>query len=168
MKNGSVQVICGAGLGKTSLAIGKGIMALTEQKSVIMIQFLKGNRKEDQDALKSLEPDFKIFRFEKADAFFEDLSEEEKAEELINIKNGFNFAKKVIATGECDVLILDEVLGIIDRNIIGLEEFEKLVSSKEDDMSLILTGKIFPEKLRPYVDAISVIDYIDVDKERQP
>lgn len=168
MKNGSVEVICGAGLGKTSLAIGKGIMALTEQKSVIMIQFLKGNRKEDQDALKSLEPDFKIFRFEKADAFFEDLSEEEKAEELINIKNGFNFAKKVIATGECDVLILDEVLGIIDRNIIGLEEFEKLVSSKEDDMSLILTGKIFPEKLRPYVDAISVIDYIDVDKERQP
>ena len=111
-----------------------------------MIQFLKGNRKEDQDALKSLEPDFKIFRFEKADAFFEDLSEEEKAEELINIKNGFNFAKKVIATGECDVLILDEVLGIIDRNIIELEEFEKLVSSKEDDMSLILTGKIFPEK----------------------
>ena len=66
------------------------------------------------------------------------------------------------------MLILDEVLGIIDRNIIGLEEFEKLVSSKEDDMSLILTGKIFPEKLRPYVDAISVIDYIDVDKERQP
>ena len=144
MKNGSVEVICGAGLGKTSLAIGKGIMALTEQKSVIMIQFLKGNRKEDQDALKSLEPDFKIFRFEKADAFFEDLSEEEKAEELINIKNGFNFAKKVIATGECDVLILDEVLGIIDRNIIELEEFEKLVSSKEDDMSLILTGKIVP------------------------
>ena len=168
MKNGSVEVICGAGLGRTSLAIGKGIMALTEQKSVIMIQFLKGNRKEDQDALKGLEPDFKIFRFEKADAFFEDLSEEEKAEELINIKNGFNFAKKVIATGECDVLILDEVLGIIDRNIIGLEEFEKLVSSKEDDMSLILTGKIFPEKLRLYVDAISVIDYIDVDKERQP
>lgn len=168
MKNGSVEVICGAGWGKTSLAIGKGIMALTEQKSVIMIQFLKGNRKEDQDALKSLEPDFKIFRFEKADAFFEDLSEEEKAEELINIKNGFNFAKKVIATGECDVLILDEVLGIIDRNIIELEEFEKLVSSKEDDMSLILTGKIFPEKLRPYVDAISIIDYIDVDKERQP
>lgn len=168
MKNGSVEVICGAGLGKTSLAIGKGIMALTEQKSVIMIQFLKGSRKEDQDAFKSLEPDFKVFRFEKADAFFEDLSEEEKAEELINIKNGFNFAKKVIATGECDVLILDEVLGIIDRNIVGVDEFEKLVSSKEEDMSLILTGKVFPEVLRPYVDAISVINYIDVDKERQP
>lgn len=166
MKNGSVEVICGEGPGKTSLAIGKGIMALTEQKSVIMIQFLKGNRKDDRDALKGLEPDFKIFRFEKADAFFEMLSEEEKAEELINIKNGFNFAKKVIATGECDLLILDEALGIIDQNIIEMEDFEKLVSSKEEDMSLILTGKVFPEILRPYVDAISVIDYIDVDKER--
>ena len=133
-----------------------------------MIQFLKGNRKEDQDGLKVLEPEFKIFRFEKADAFFEELSEEEKAEELINIKNGFNFARKVIATGECDVLILDEVLGIIDRNIIELEEFEHLVASKEEEMSLILTGKVFPEKLRPLVDAISVIDYIDVDKVKQP
>ena len=74
----------------------------------------------------------------------------------------------MIATGECDVLILDEVLGIIDRNIIELEEFEHLVASKEEEMSLILTGKVFPEKLRPLVDAISVIDYIDVDKVKQP
>ena len=36
----------------------------------------------------------------------------------MNIRNGFNFAKKVVATGECDMLILDEVLGIIDQNII--------------------------------------------------
>lgn len=165
MKYGSIEVICGAGLGKTSLALGKGILALGEQKSVIMIQFLKGSQKEGQDVIKRLEPDFKLFRFEKADACFADLTEEEKEEELINIKNGFNFAKKVVTTGECDVLILDEVLGIIDQNIICAEEFERLVSSKEEEMTLILTGKVFPEQLRPYIDAISVINYIDVDKE---
>ncbi|MFR6393327.1 MAG: hypothetical protein ACLUN0_10940 [Roseburia sp.] len=27
------------------------------------------------------------------------------------MKNGLNFAKKVLVTGECNVLILDEVLG---------------------------------------------------------
>ncbi|MEG0368891.1 MAG: cob(I)yrinic acid a,c-diamide adenosyltransferase, partial [Hungatella sp.] len=94
-------------------------------------------------------------------------TEEEKNEELLNIKNGFNFAKKVIATGECDLLILDEVLGIIDQNIISIEEFEKLVSAKEDEMGLILTGKVFPEKLRPYIDSISTIDHINIDKLRQ-
>lgn len=167
MKNGNVEVICGTGVGKTSLAIGKGITALTEHKKVIMIQFLKGSqKKEGLDSLKKLEPDFKMFRFEKANAFFQDLSVEEKTEELLNIKNGFNFAKKVVATGECDLLILDEVLGILDQNIIEIEEFEHMISCKEEGMGLILTGKVFPEKLRPYVDCISTIDHIEIDKTR--
>lgn len=168
MKHGNVEVICGTGLGKTALALGKGIAALTEQKRIIMIQFLKGSaKKEGLDQLRKLEPDFKVFRFEKSAAFFADLTEEEKAEELINIRNGFNFAKKVVATGECDMLILDEVLGLIDQNIITLEDFEKLLDAREEDMSLVLTGKVFPEKLKPYVDAISTIEYNEVDKDRE-
>ncbi len=168
MKLSNVEVICGAGLGKTSLALGKGIAALTEQKKVIMIQFLKGNAKNDGiELLKGLEPEFKVFRFEKSCLFFEELSEEEKKEELMNIRNGFNFAKKVVTTGECDVLILDEVLGLIDRNIIALEDFERLLEAREDGMSLILTGKVFPEKLRPYVDVISTIEHIKVDKDNK-
>ena len=130
-------------------------------KRVIMIQFLKGcSPKDEQEILERLEPDFKVFRFEKSNTFFEELSEEEKAEELINIRNGFNFARKVAATGECDVLILDEVLGIIDQNIITLEDVEKLLEAKEEDLNLVMTGKVFPEKLKPYVDAISRIEYI--------
>lgn len=166
MKLSKVEVICGVGLGKTSLALGKGIAALTEQKKVIMIQFLKGNVKSDGiELLQGLEPEFKVFRFEKSRLFFEDLSEEEKKEELMNIRNGFNFARKVVTTGECDVLILDEVLGLIDQNIITLEDFEHLLEAREDGMSLILTGKNFPEKLRPYVDVISTIEHIEVDKD---
>ena len=39
MKRGNVEVICGEGLGKTSLALGKGLSALMEHKRVIIIQF---------------------------------------------------------------------------------------------------------------------------------
>ena len=42
MDKGIVQVICGDGVGKTSMALGKGIGAITKNKRVIMIQFLKG------------------------------------------------------------------------------------------------------------------------------
>ncbi len=165
MKGGKVEVICGSGIGKTSLAIGKGMAALTQQKNVIMIQFLKGSpNQEGLGILGVLEPRLKVFRFEKADAYFENLSEDEKQEELINIRNGFNFARKVVATGECDLLILDEVLGVLERNIITVEEFEKLIGSKEDYMGLILTGKVFPEQLRSYVDAISTIEYVEIEK----
>lgn len=166
MNKRNVEVIFGAGMGKTSLALGKGITALTEHKSVIMIQFLKGSvKREGLDILKRLEPELKIFSFEKSEEFFESLSDDRKSEELANIRNGFNFAKKVIATRGCDILILDEVLGIMDRNIITIEDFEKLVEQKEDDTRLILTGKVFPEKLRPYVDIMSSIEYIEVDKD---
>lgn len=167
MKHGKVEVICGGGVGKTSLAVGKGVIALTKQQNVIMIQFLKGGpNQEGLEALKCMEPGFKVFRFEKADTYFENLSEEEKQEELINIRNGFNFAKKVVATGECDLLILDEVLGIVDKNIVGMEDFEKLIAAREDGMSLILTGRVMPENLRSSVDIISTINYIEVDKEK--
>ena len=168
MKGGNVEVICGSGIGKTSLAIGKGIAALTRQKKVIMIQFLKGSQNQvGLDILEVLEPRLKVFRFEKADKYFENLYPEENQEELINIRNGFNFARKVVTTGECDLLILDEVLGVLERNIVTVEDFEKLIGGKEDYMGLILTGKVFPKQLRSYVDAISTIEYVEVDKERQ-
>ena len=149
MKRGNVEVICGEGLGKTSLALGKGLSALMEHKRVIMIQFLKGcSPKDEQEILERLEPDFKVFRFEKSNTFFEELSEEEKAEELINIRNGFNFARKVAATGECDVLILDEVLGLVEQGIVSAEEVHELLGEASDTTELIFTGiKLCPEMM---------------------
>ena len=53
----------------------------------------------------------------------------------------------------------------MDQNIITTEDFEKLLEAKEESMDLVLTGKVFPEKLRPYVDAVSSISYMEVDKQ---
>ena len=158
MKNGTVQVICGSGKGKTSMALGLAISALAEQKRVIMIQFLKGSLEpERMDVLMRLEPDLKVFRFEKSPAFFEHLSEEEKKEEERNIHNGLNFAKKVMATGECDVLILDEILGIVDCGIMTAEDLVQNLKAREKEMSVILTGLVFPSGLENDVDAITTI-----------
>lgn len=163
MKNGTVQVICGSGKGKNSMALGLAISALAEQKRVIMIQFLKGSLEpERMDVLMRLEPDLKVFRFEKSPAFFEHLSEEEKKEEERNIHNGLNFAKKVMATGECDVLILDEILGIVDCGIMTAEDLVQNLKAREKEMSVILTGLVFPSGLENDVDAITTIQSKDV------
>ena len=164
MNRGTVQVICGAGKGKTTAALGMGIEALTKNRTVIMIQFLKGcSGRGSLDILKRLEPEMKIFRFEKCDSLFENLSKEQQEEEQRNIRNGMNFAKKVVSTGECDVLILDEILGLLDQKIIEPEELAKLLQSRVDDMEVILTGKVFSEELKPYVDNILEIDHVKVD-----
>ena len=49
--------------------------------------------------------------FTRAGILFEQLDEESKQEEIMNIKNGFNYAKKVISTGADMVVVLDEMLG---------------------------------------------------------
>ena len=54
---------------------------------------------------------------------------------------------------------------IVDKNIVALQDFENLISAREDGMSLILTGRVMPEKLRSCVDIISTINYIEVDKD---
>lgn len=46
------------------------------------------------------------------------------------MKNGLNFAKKVLVTGECNVLILDEVLGLIDAGVISSEELEAVLKQR--------------------------------------
>ncbi|MEY8356143.1 cob(I)yrinic acid a,c-diamide adenosyltransferase [Lachnospiraceae bacterium 54-53] len=167
MNRGTIQVICGEGKGKTTAALGMGIEALTKNRTVIMIQFLKGcPGRGSLDILKRLEPEMKIFRFEKSDGLFENLTREQQDEERMNIRNGLNFAKKVLSTGECDVLILDEILGLLDQKIIEADELVRLLQSKVDEMEVILTGKVFSGELEPYVDRIQEIDYVKVDNTK--
>lgn len=154
MADGSVQVYYGEGRGKSPAALGRAIRAASEGKTVFIIQFLKGKADGQMDFLRRLEPEIKFFRFEKSEEYYNELSAEEQHEEGKNIKNGINFARKVLATGECDLLILDEVLGIVDHGLIEVDELISLVSARLEDMDLILTGWVLPDKLRRYVDEI--------------
>ena len=154
MATGSVQVYYGAGRGKSPAALGRAIRAAAEGKTVFVIQFLKGKSDEEMEFLKRLEPEIKFFRFEKSEEYFSELSEEEQLEEVKNIKNGINFAKKVLTTGECDLVILDEVLGLVDHGLIDAEELKTLIGAKLDDTDLIMTGWVLSDELRPYIDEI--------------
>lgn len=158
MEQRVVQVFYGQGKGKTSAAVGQCIRAASLGQRVIIIQFLKGKDAEEFNFLEKLEPDIKLFRFEKADGCYKELPPAQQKEERQNIRNGFNFAKKVIDTGECDVLVLDEVLGLIDMGIISEEEILHLISLKEDYKRLVLTGWELPETIARQADIISRIE----------
>ena len=125
MNTGKLEVIYGEGSGKTAMALGKGLEALSEQQRVTVIQFLKGSQ--TSEMMKRLEPEMKVFRFEKSGCNFEELSDLARQEESANIRNGVNYARKVLATGECGLLILDEVLGVVDQDILMESELEQLL-----------------------------------------
>ncbi len=98
MAKGMIHIYAGDGHGKSPAAIGRAVQAAVEGKRVVIIQFLKGKGYGNSDFLRRMEPEIKIFHFEKSDENFEELPEEKKQEECMNIKNGINFAKKVLST----------------------------------------------------------------------
>ena len=133
MERELTEVYCGNGKGKTALAIGQSIREAVQGKSVIVIQFLKGCEKRSLDFMEDLDNlDFKIFRFEKRDCCYEQLTEEEKAEERSNILNGLNFARKVVVTQECDFLLLDEILGLLDKHIAAVDMVVEIIREVYD------------------------------------
>lgn len=61
----------------------------------------------------------------------------------------------MIQTEECDVLILDEILGLTDRGIVTIDELKKLIDQLGSGMELYLTGTSRCEELWPYVDEVT-------------
>lgn len=155
MEKGIVQVYCGEGRGKTSAALGNAIKTASAGKTVYIVQFLKGQL--DASFMDKLEPEIKIFRFERSEAGFDSLSEEEKAEEKVNFTNGLNFAKKALTAGQCDMLVLDEVLGVVEEGMATAEEIIEVLSAKGLFTDIILTGNNLPDAIRQVSDEVLVI-----------
>ena len=188
MNKGSVIVYFGNGKGKSSSAIGHAICAAGMGQSVTIIQFLKGNNQKEIEFLKRLEPEVRLFSFEKNAEFFEELNEEQRQEEIQNIKNGLGFAKKVLVTGESTILVLDEILGLLedkrwvllanhyDRSFIraGLASWLGKRLTKQDwtpsgySTELVLNGKhvgnyFFCEQIKISDDRVNADYLLEVD-----
>ena len=158
MEKELTEVYCGAGRGKTTMAIGQSLRASKQGKSVIIIQFLKGSERQELDFLEELdELDIKIFRFERMESCYDELNDQEKDEEKRNILNGLNFARKVIATQECDFLVLEEILGLLDNGIATTEMIADILKLKDESMHIIMTGRMMPKELEDYVDSVTTI-----------
>lgn len=161
MEQGKIHIFTGDGHGKTPAAIGEAIYAAGNGKSVVVIQFLKADALMNTEYLKRLEPEIKFFRFEKATEDYKNLDERTREEEKMNILNGLHFAKKVLSTGECDLLILDEVLGLVDIGIIGVEELKTILEAKDQETTVIMTGIQLGDELCLLADEVSKIETVN-------
>ena len=154
------MLFCGDGKGKSMAALGKAVLAASCGKSVMIIQFLKERGDENIEFFRRLEPEIKMFRFERSEKCYLDMDEEEREEEKLNIRNGLNYAKKVLVTQECDMLILDEVLGAVEFGIISDDDVVNLIQAKDEEMEMILTGNVVTPKLKEAADRVVSLEII--------
>lgn len=154
MSKGIVRVYYGEGHGKSTAALGTAVREASHGKTATVISFLKEKSEDSEELLKRLEPELKFFRFEKSESSFEELADEEKEKEIMNLRSGFHYSKKVITTGGCDLVVLDEILGLVDQQIISEEEFLELAAIIPEDMVVICTGRKVPDKIKECADEL--------------
>ena len=152
VKTGQIAIYYGAGKGKTSVSLGKGIRALGENLRVVMIQFMDYHNNQEIALLEKLEPDFRIFHFEK-DREGTEMTEEIRKEIASEIRNAFNFTKKNLDTGECDMLMLDGILECVEEGYL-LEEVVEMMEKRPNTMDMILTGTSLPQSIAQKADHI--------------
>ena len=159
MRKGNVYLYYGQGRGKTTLAIGQGLRAIGEELSVVMVQFLDYNHNKEYIPLKKLEPEFRAFRFEKQRESYKDA---EKTEILNEIMLAYNFSKKIIETGECDMLILDGITDAVEADFITEESVVELIKRRNESMDIIMTGT---NKYNSIADCAEYVYSINIEKK---
>lgn len=153
MDKGRIYIYLENAEGEAPAAWGRAVQAAAAGRSVVMIRFLKGKKLSENAFVRRMEPEIRLFHFEKSGVDYGELPEEKKKEEGVNIRNGLGYARKVLSVAECDLLILDGVLRLIEQEIISAEDLRELLESRHET-DVILTGGMPNEEIRILADEI--------------
>ncbi|MGL5243895.1 MAG: cob(I)yrinic acid a,c-diamide adenosyltransferase, partial [Sarcina sp.] len=139
----------------TTAAMGLAFRAVGNGMKVCIIQFLKTGKTGEIKASENLGENLNIFRFQTVKGFTWNLNEEQLIKLKKEINEGYEFALRLLENRECDILILDEIMGAIKGNFLMEEQVLHLMDIKPNDMELILTGRNVPVKIANKADLIT-------------
>lgn len=154
-KRGLVIVYTGDGKGKTTAALGMALRAIGRGWKVLMIQFMKGTwHYGELDGAKRLEPDLEIIPMGKG--FYKILDDHHTEDEHRQAAlAALDFARAKMLSGDCDLLILDEVNNAISTGLLSLQSVLDLLDRKPADFHIVLTGRGAPPELIDCADLVT-------------
>jgi cob(I)alamin adenosyltransferase len=152
-KKGLIHVYTGNGKGKTTAAIGLGVRAAGDGLKVLMIQFMKGRRYSELDALQQMK-NFTVVQFGR-DEF---VSKEKPAQIDIDLaQKGLTYAKDSIQKQHYDLIILDEMNVAVDYQLIAVQDVLQILKEKPESLELVLTGRYASSEIIQHADVVSEI-----------
>ena len=149
-----IQIYTGNGKGKTTASIGQGVRAAGRGFKVYMVQFLKGTPTGELESLRKID-NFKVFRFEEKRDFVWNLNAEEIEELKKEVIKAYNFILEVVENKECDLLIMDEIMGVLKNGFLSVEGIIEIINRNKQDIEIIMTGRDVPRELADRADLIT-------------
>ncbi len=152
LETGLVQVYTGDGKGKTSAAFGLALRAVGRGLKVYIIQFIKGGFDYGElYTVKQLDGlELKAFGRGK---FITEKPPQKEDVELA--REAFELAKRVVASSEYDVVIMDEINVALSLKLIEVDEVVELMKKKPKHVELVLTGRGAPAEIVGLADLVT-------------
>ena len=152
LKRGLVQVYTGEGKGKTTAALGLAMRAAGHGLRVYIIQFMKGWP--NYGELKSVggHPQITLRQFGRPE-FVDPKTPEPVDREMA--QEALREARRVLASGSYDLVILDEVNVALKYELIELKDVLALIDEKPEHVELVLTGRYAPPEIIERADLVT-------------
>ena len=154
---GLVIVITGNGKGKTTAAFGQALRAVGQGYKVLVVQFMKGRKYGEFIAAEKYMPHLTIKRFG-LDSFV--MRDNPATVDIKLAREGFEFAKKSIAGGKYNMVILDEINVAVDFKLVDLKQVVEIIKNKPPALDLILTGRYAADEIIRLADTVSEVKEI--------
>jgi cob(I)alamin adenosyltransferase len=152
LEKGLVQVYTGAGKGKTSAAFGLVLRATGRGLRVCIVQFIKGGFDYGELYVIDRFPEVKLRAFGRGKF----VSQKKPDKEDIDLaQEGLKAAEDALATGEYDVVVLDEINVALDLNLIETKRVLQLIRNKPAQTELVLTGRNAPKEIVAAADLVT-------------
>lgn len=139
LERGCVQVYTGNCKGKTTAALGLAFRAVGRGLKVIMIQFMKGGGPYGEHlAAARLAPELTIIPTGREGWVNKDNPAKEDVELA---EQALALGREKLLSGEYDLVIMDEINGAAGFGLISVEQILELISSRPEQVELVLTGR---------------------------
>ena len=161
-KLGLVHIYCGEGKGKTTAAIGLAIRALGNGLKVVVVQFLKNGLSGEVKILQQFEQVKYLTNTELRSFSFNKNPAEKILCQKLHEEN-FQQAITLCTQGQCDLLLLDEIIGAINSDLFAEDRLLQWLKERPPNIEVVLTGR------NPSPAMLAAADYIsNIEKIRHP
>lgn len=143
-------IYTGDGKGKTSAAVGTAVRAAGRNKKILFMQFVKG--KEDSGEVGILS-NLKNVVYRKYGAGF--ITEKNIEEHKGRAKEGWDYFKENIKSGDFDFFILDELNIALYYGLLYLKEVVSFLKNVNKSKFVVITGRKAPAELIKIADIVT-------------
>lgn len=150
---GLLQIYTGEGKGKTTAALGLALRAWGHGLRICVIQFMK--RGEDYGEVKALRRlGVEVFQFGSGKLI---VKGKHCQDDLDCASRALELSRSILASGEYDVVILDEVNVAVSFDLVRCQDVLEALRGRDSGVEVICTGRNAPEELKKEADLVTVM-----------